>query len=158
MMNDRLYLTALAAVLLTASAVTQANVDNSSKDSAGEPTSSVTSTPSPVPATVKGPRASNKWRIQFDESSKSDGAITFRVWPKDAAPIEVVVPVHDHQRENSIARVTRDAFRVALGEAYHVETDDGEDVLVKAGRGTANFGLELVHSTAKDVDIDLDRE
>lgn len=115
------------------------------------------STASTTPA-VKPPRASNKWRIEYDESSKSDGTIIFRVWTNGTDVVDVPVAVRDNQSENSIARLTRDAFRKILGKGYKVETDDGEDVLIKATGKTKSFGLALVSSTAKDVDINLDRE
>ena len=104
------------------------------------------------------PRASNKWRIVFDERAKSDGTISFRVWPKDAPPLQVDVAVLDGQSENHIAKSARDALGVALGKGFHVETDDGEDVLVKARHGTGDFGLQLIGNTARDVDIKLRRE
>jgi len=116
-----------------------------------------------APATVAAPeaerpRASNKWRIVFDERAKSDGTISFRVWPKDAPPLQVNVAVLDGQSENHIAKSARDALGVALGKGFHVETDDGEDVLVKARHGTGDFGLQLISNTARDVDIKLRRE
>ncbi|MGH8036903.1 MAG: hypothetical protein ACREPC_08700 [Stenotrophomonas sp.] len=104
------------------------------------------------------PRASNKWRIVFDERAKSDGTISFRIWPKDGAPLQVDVAVIDGQSENHIAQSARDALRVALGKGFHVEVDDGEDVLVKARHGTGDFGLQLIGNTARDVDIKLRRE
>lgn len=116
-----------------------------------------------TPATVAAPeterpRASNKWRIVFDERAKSDGTISFRVWPKDAPPLQVDVAVLDGQSENHIAKSARDALGVALGKGFHVETDDGEDVLVKARHGTGDFALQLISNTARDVDIKLRRE
>lgn len=104
------------------------------------------------------PRPSNKWRILFDERAKSDGTISFRVWPGSGAPLQVDVAVVDGQSENHIAAAARDALRVALGKNYHVELDDGEDVLVKARHGTADFGVQLIGNTARDVDISLRRE
>ena len=121
-------------------------------------TAASVSASSTLPPGAKSPRPSNKWRISFDETSKTDGQIVFRIWPKGGQPFEVVVEVKDGQRENSIARSARDAFKLALGKGYGVETDDGEDVLLKAKGKTPNFGLELVSNSAKDVDIDLDRE
>ncbi|WP_448142785.1 hypothetical protein [Stenotrophomonas bentonitica] len=109
-------------------------------------------------AEAERPRASNKWRIVFDERAKSDGTISFRVWPKDAPPLQVDVAVLDGQSENHIAKSARDALGVALGKGFHVETDDGEDVLVKARHGTGDFGLQLISNTARDVDIKLRRE
>lgn len=119
--------------------------------------------PAGAPTTVAAaeterPRASNKWRIAFDERAKSDGTISFRVWPKDAPPLQVDVAVLDGQSENHIAKSARDALGVALGKGFHVETDDGEDVLVKARHGTGDFGLQLISNTARDVDIKLRRE
>lgn len=66
--------------------------------------------------------------------------------------------VLDGQSENHIAKSARDALGVALGKGFHVETDDGEDVLVKARHGTGDFGLQLISNTARDVDIKLRRE
>ena len=107
---------------------------------------------------MTAPRTSNKWRIEFDESSKSDGTITFRVWTEGDTTIDVPVSVRNNQSENSIARATRNAFRRVLGRGYHVETDDGEDVLIKVRGNTPHFGLALVSSTAKDVDVSVGRE
>ncbi|WP_421567116.1 hypothetical protein [Stenotrophomonas sp. PD6] len=114
--------------------------------------------PGTVAAEGERPRHSNKWRIVFDERAKSDGTISFRIWPKDGAPQQVDVAVIDGQSENRIASSARDALRVALGKGFHVEVDDGEDVLVKARRGTGDFGLQLIGNTARDVDIKLRRE
>lgn len=111
----------------------------------------------PAPAGPR-PASSNKWRIKFDESAKSDGSIVFRVWPGEGAPRDVSVAVRDNQSENSIAHSTREAMRRVLGEAYHVEVDDGEDVLVKTRHGTARFGLQLLSNDAEDVDIKLHKE
>lgn len=117
----------------------------------------------PIPAAMPAvaserPSSSNKWRIKFDESSKSDGVITFRLWPGEGEPMDVTVAVRNHQAENSIARATRDALRTRLGKGYQVEVDDGEDVLVKAKGGTRHFGLQVLSSSAKDVDVSLDKE
>ncbi|MCD9087077.1 hypothetical protein [Stenotrophomonas sp. SY1] len=104
------------------------------------------------------PRASNKWRIAFDERAKSSGTISFRIWPANDAPFQVDVAVTEGESENRIASTTRNALRDQLGEGFHVEVDDGEDVLVKARHGTGDFGLELLSSTARDVDITIRRE
>jgi len=119
---------------------------------------SPTATGAAAPAEAERPRPSNKWRIKFDERAKSDGTISFRIWPREGAPLQVDVPVVDGQSENRIASSARDALRVALGKGFHVEVDDGEDVLVKARHGTPDFGVQLVGNTARDVDIKLRRE
>jgi len=111
-----------------------------------------------APSATERPRPSNKWRIKFDERARSDGTVSFRIWPRDGAPLQVDVPVVEGQSENRIAASARDALRVALGKGFHVEIDDGEDVLVKARRGTPDFGVQLLGNTARDVDITLRRE
>jgi hypothetical protein len=43
-------------------------------------------------------------------------------------------------------------------DAYHVERDDGEDVLIKKRHGAANFGLKIVSNSVKHVRINPQRE
>jgi hypothetical protein len=101
---------------------------------------------------------SNKWRIEVSEGAKSDGIMLFRVSPKDQAAIDVRVHINDGLRENMVAKAIKNAFRKQLPKGYHVERDDGEDVLVKRSWGTPRFGLELVSSDVKAVRIDLEKE
>ncbi len=104
-------------------------------------------------------RSSNKWRIEFSEGANSDGVIVFRVSEEQRQPIEVSAQVSDGFGENHVARTARDAFREQLPpDRFHVEIDDGEDVLVKARRGTGRFEIELLESTPRGVRINLDRE
>ena len=104
-------------------------------------------------------RPSNKWRIEVSEGANSNGEIVFRVSPEDREPMEVRVFVEDGTRENKVARTIRDAFEDQLPvDQYHVEVDDGEDVLVNKKRGASDFGLMLISSTVKSVRINLDRE
>jgi hypothetical protein len=102
---------------------------------------------------------SNKWRIQCSEGAKSDGEIVFRLAPEGAEAIEVTVPVAKGTSENGVARRIRDVLRQQLdGEKFHVEVDDGEDVLVKKRSGQPDFDLALVRVTVAAVRIRLDRE
>ena len=102
---------------------------------------------------------SNKWRIEFDGGANSDGEIVFRVTPEGGEPIDVNTLVDDGTGENRVASKVRDAFREQLPDgAYHVEKDDGEDVLVKRRGDTPDFSMELVSSSVKSVDIDIERE
>ena len=43
-------------------------------------------------------------------------------------------------------------------DGYHVERDDGEDVLVKKKRGAANFDLEITSNSVKGVRINPEHE
>ncbi len=101
---------------------------------------------------------SNKWRIEVSEGAKSDGVMLFRVSPKDQPAIDVRVHINDGLRENMVAKAIKNAFRKQLPKGYHVERDDGEDVLVKRRWGTPRFGLDLVSSDVKAVRIDLEKE
>jgi hypothetical protein len=108
--------------------------------------------------TPRASRPASKWRIEYDNTAKTAGTISFRVLPQGGTPIDLTVDVAAKQTENAVARTTRDAFKGALGKAYRVETDDGEDVLVKRGRGTPVFVLELVGSTVDGVRIDVEHD
>jgi hypothetical protein len=91
---------------------------------------------------------SNKWRISCSEGSHNDGTIVFRVTPKDGTPTEVTVNIKKGRGENGIATDISNAFKAALDKkAFHAETDDGEDVLVKKRGGAPDFELVLVQST-----------
>lgn len=104
------------------------------------------------------PKLSNKWRIECSEGANNDGTIRFRVTPKDGDAVEVAVNVAKGRGENGVARDIRDALRAGLDvEAYHVETDDGEDVLVKKRKGP-DFALELVDSNVKGTRIHIEKE
>jgi hypothetical protein len=104
-------------------------------------------------------RPSNKWRIEVSEGAKSDGEIVFHLTPESGEPIEVSVSVAKGTGENAVAQRIRDVMRQTLGPAaYHIEVDDGEDVLVKKKKGQPNFDLTLVRNTVKATRINIDRE
>jgi hypothetical protein len=101
---------------------------------------------------------SNKWRIEVKEGANNDGVARFRVTPKDGAAVEVVVNIKDGRSENGVARDVKHSFKAALDpKHFHVEGDDGEDVLLKK-TGGPDFALELLESTLKGTHFDLERE
>lgn len=100
----------------------------------------------------------NKWRIEISEGANSDGVLLFRVTTHDGKATDVPVNIKNGRSENHVATDIRNALRKGLDpKIYKVETDDGEDVLLKKRRGE-NFSLELVSSTVKSVRINLDKE
>ena len=102
---------------------------------------------------------SNKWRLQFSGGADSDGTIVLRITPKGGAPIEASIDVEDGTGENAVAKTVVKGLKAQLPEdGYHVERDDGEDVLIKKRHGAANFDLEVVSNTVKGVRINPDRE
>jgi hypothetical protein len=82
----------------------------------------------------------------------------FRISPIDGTPIEVETKVPANTSENQIAKLLRDSMKATLGEGYHVETDDGEDVLIKKRKDTPNFDLTLVSTSVTGVEIKLKHE
>jgi hypothetical protein len=119
--------------------------------------------PTPAPAVAPAPAAalkySNKWRIEVKEGANNDGVLRFRMTPKDGAAVEIAVKVKDGRSENGVAQDVKTAFKAAVDTSrYHVEGDDGEDVLVKAKGKGADFALELLEDNIKGTRIDLERE
>lgn len=110
-------------------------------------------------ATVAFARPSNKWRIQCSEGARSDGVIVFHLQPEGGTVQVIEVPVEKGTGENAVARRIRDVFREQLSpEHYHVEVDDGEDVLVKKKGSTPNFDLRVESTSVEAVRINMDRE
>jgi len=110
-------------------------------------------------ATAAFARPSNKWRIQCSEGAKSDGVIVFHLQPEGGTVQVIEVSVAKGTGENAVARRIRDVFREQLSpERYHVEVDDGEDVLVKKKGSTPNFDLRVESNSVKAVRINMDRE
>lgn len=105
------------------------------------------------------PKISNKWRIECSGAAHSSGTIEFRVTPHEGTASTVSVSIEKGRGENAVARDIRDAFKAQLDtRRYHIETDDGEDVLVKKASGQPDFALELVSSSVDHVRLHLQRE
>ena len=102
---------------------------------------------------------SNKWRLQFSGGSHSDGEIVLQFSPKGGEAFTVHIPVPADKSENAVAKIVTRVLREKLpSDAFHVERDDGEDVLIKKKHGAANFDLIVVFNSVKHVRINPDRE
>ena len=102
---------------------------------------------------------SNKWRLQFSGKANSDGTIVLKLSPEGKDPITAEIQVKDNTGENGVAKTVVRALKAQLPkDRFHVERDDGEDVLIKKRHGTENFGLEIVSNSVKGVRINPDRE
>jgi len=109
-------------------------------------------------AAADGLSLSNKWRIEVSEGANNDGTILFRVTPKEGTPVDVTVQIKDGRSENGVAVDIRETLKKSLdSKVYHVERDDGEDVLVKKRKGP-DFELKLVESTLKGTRINVEKE
>src|SRR5512137_2019430 len=105
--------------------------------------------PAAAPAADKNLRYSNKWRIEVKEGANNDGVARFEVTPKGEAMIPVTVTIKEGRSENGVAADVKKAFKAALDpKRYHVEGDDGEDVLVKRKSGP-DLSIKLVESTLR---------
>ena len=104
-------------------------------------------------------KPSNKWRIEMSEGANSEGVLVFVVSSMGRDEIRVAATVEDGYSENHVARRVRDAMKAALpADAFHVEVDDGEDVLVKARGDEPPFLIRFEGSTARGPRVNLDRE
>ena len=102
---------------------------------------------------------SNKWRLQFSGGSDSDGEIVLQLSPEGGEEITIHIPVPADESENSVAKIVTAVLREKLpSDAFHVERDDGEDVLIKKKWGAANFDMTVVSNSVKNVRINPDRE
>ena len=114
-----------------------------------------TATPAAPAAPLK---LSNKWRIKVREGANNTGTLLFRVTPDNGTATDIVVNIDKGRSENGVATDIKNTFKKALdAEVYHVETDDGEDVLVKKRKGP-DFELKLVESTVKGTRINIEKE
>ncbi len=102
---------------------------------------------------------SNKWRIEVDGKADSDGAIVFRITPKDGTATDVTVPIQKGNTENEAAKAIVSAFKLQLPKGgFKSERDDGEDVVLKKAGKTPNFALEIVSASALNLKLKLEKE
>jgi hypothetical protein len=112
-----------------------------------------------VAAAPAAPRKlSNKWRIKVREGANNTGTLLFRVTPDKGTATDVLVNIEKGRSENGVATDIKNTFKKVLDpKVYHVETDDGEDVLVKKRKGP-NYEVKFVESTLKGTRIYIDKE
>jgi hypothetical protein len=113
----------------------------------------------PAQASPAAPlKLSNKWRIKVREGANNTGTLLFRVTPDKGTATDIVVNIDKGRSENGVATDIKNTLKKVLdAKVYHVETDDGEDVLVKKRKGP-NFEVKFVESTLKGTRIYIDKE
>lgn len=103
-------------------------------------------------------KPSNKWRLEFSGSARSDGAIVISVTPEGGQAVEVSTAIQKGDGENRVASKVRDSLKAALAETYRVSRDDGEDVLIKKRSGQPDFDAVVVSNSVESVRIRVQRE
>jgi hypothetical protein len=112
-----------------------------------------TATPAAAPL-----KLSNKWRIEVSEGANNTGTLLFRVTPDKGVATDVLVNIKKGRGENGVATDIKNTFKKVLDpKVYHVETDDGEDVLVKKRKGP-DYEVKLVESTLKGTRVHVEKE
>lgn len=104
------------------------------------------------------PKPVNKWRIELNHTTDNDGAITFRIAPVGKDPIDVETKIPRGTSENRAADILRDSLKASLGEGYHVEVDDGEDVLIKRRGKTPKFIVSMVSTSLTGLEVKVRKD
>ena len=99
-----------------------------------------------------------KWRIQFANYTNNDGTITFHVAPEGGTAVDVESKVSKGSGATTVARTVKDSLKAKLGDGYDVETDDGQDVIVRAEPKTPKFDLTLAGSTVAGLSVRFRKE
>ncbi len=100
----------------------------------------------------------NKWRLEFSGNAETPGVLVIAITPEHGEQLTVDIEIARRLSENRVAKTVARTLADALGDGYHVERDDGEDVLIKRRMGTDKFEVTVVSNTVKGVRINLDRE
>lgn len=109
-------------------------------------------------ATIAQADPAGKWRIEFGSRADNDGVITLRVSPEGGTPVDVETKVAAKSGASSVAKSVRDSLKVSLGEGYHVETDDGQDVVIGKKGKTPKFEVTLASSSLTGLKVKIGRE
>jgi len=102
---------------------------------------------------------SNKWRMSVSGGAKSDGNIVLKITPKEGEPVTATVAIANKTGENDVAKALVKGLKAQLSkDLYHIERDDGEDVLLKRKMGKPDFGVEIVSNDVAKVRLSLRKE
>jgi hypothetical protein len=112
-----------------------------------------------LPVAAAQADSSDKWRIHVKNDAEADGVATFQFKPRGGYPFEISVSVAAETKENDVARRIRDVFQAELPQdAYEVEVDSGEEVVVEADKRTGEFMVTLLSSSIAGVEFEVERQ
>jgi hypothetical protein len=103
------------------------------------------------------PKPSGKWRIEFDHWTETEGELVLHFAPVTGDPVDVTTKIPVNTRENLVAELVAGSLKGQLGGGYHVEVDDGEDVIVKVKGKTPKFVLTVGSTTFTGLKVKLKR-
>ncbi len=102
---------------------------------------------------------SNKWRLEFSGNACSDGEIVIELMLLAGQKFLISTKIENGTSENNVAKTVARTLKDQLPkEAFHVERDDGEDVLIKKQPGASDFDVKIISNTVKHVRINPERE
>ena len=99
-----------------------------------------------------------KWRVEFGSHADNDGTLTLRVAPEGGTPVDVETKITTKSGAGKVAKAVSDSLKVSLGEGYHVETDNGEDVVIMREGKTPKFEVTLAGSTLTGLVVKIEKE
>ena len=99
-----------------------------------------------------------KWRVEFGSHADNDGTLTLRIAPEGGAPVDVETKISADSGAGKVAKAVRDSMKVSLGDGYHVETDDGEDVVIKREGKTPKFEVLIASSNLTGLVVNIRKE
>lgn len=101
---------------------------------------------------------SARWRVQLGDEAKSEGSLIFNVEQQAGSTLQVFVEIAGGSPRNVIAAAIRDAFREQLPEeAFEIEVDDRDNVLLRKKGDAPEFDVTLLRSTVTALRVKLDR-
>lgn len=102
---------------------------------------------------------SNKWRLECSGNAESDGRVVLHITPERAERQVITIDIKKGTGENAVARTIRDGLRAQLDKrGFKVETDDGEDVLIKRKGRTPDFAFSIAENSVKGLRLNPDKE
>jgi len=97
----------------------------------------------------------SKARIEIDGKADGNGYLKFGFAPATGEAKEIEVPVVDRDREEAISQAIAKAFKVALGDAYRVDTRGKDEVKIEARDKKNAFTLTVKELSVKGVSVEL---